>query len=167
MYVSKLLIHSSLVSAFPRAVLSPLSMPWPTTYSVSQQPVACTEPDTSPSQTTLPPTQQLWPPCRRTQRWQPQHMADTQATRCHRPSPPRPSSCPSTMSTRHTDSEGQTNTLPVTEPPTQRLSHHAETSLELVNIQKEGSKYLENGETMTSYMCPTCWPQCILDPRQP
>lgn len=27
-------------------------------------------------------------------------------------------------------------TLPVTEPPPQRLSHHIETSLELVNIQK-------------------------------
>ncbi len=98
-------------------------MPWPTTFSVSQQPVACMELDTSPSQTTLP-TQQLWPLCRRMQQWL-QHMADTQATRCRRPSPPQPSSCPSTMSTRHIDSEGQTTwnndkvTLPVTERPPQ------------------------------------------------
>lgn len=89
-----------LFQTFPRAVRSLLSMPWPTTYSVSQQLVACMEVDTSPSQTTLP-TQRLWPLCRRMQRWRLQHMGDTQAMLFHRPFPPQPSSCPSTTSTRH------------------------------------------------------------------
>lgn len=142
------LIHYNPLSffpAFPRAAQSLLSMPWPTTFSVSQQLVAFMELDMSPSQTTLP-TQRLWPLCRRMQPWL-QHMADTQATRCHRPSLPRPSSCPSTMSTRHIDSEGQTTwnnnkvTLPVTErPPQHRNSVQSVPSYRNVTWTREHPK---------------------------
>lgn len=92
----------SLFCAFSRVVQSPLSMPWPTMYSVFQQLVAYMELAMSPLQTMLP-TQPLWLLFRRMQQLQLQHMEDTLATLCHKPSLQRPSSCLYTMCTRHID----------------------------------------------------------------
>lgn len=122
-----------LTSLSPRDVQSLPSMPWLTTYSASQQPAACMEPGTSPSQTTRP-IRRLWRLCRKTRPWRLRRTEATPATLCHRPSPPQPSSCPSTMSTRHTDWEAETpatsSCLWLKMTSQQCLSHDIETSLE-------------------------------------
>ena len=158
-----------LFSAFLRAVLSLLSTPWPTMCSASRRP-ACTEPDTSPSQTTLL-TRQLWPLCRRT-RWRPQRTEDTPATQCLRPSQPQPSSCPSTMSTRHIESEGQT--YETSKIPCLWLNHQPNVcpiiQTHLLNSWTSKSSkgilsiYLENRNNDISYLS---WSKYVLETRQP
>lgn len=95
-------IQLSFCSSNPRVVQSHLSMPWPTTCSVSLQPGACMELAMSQLLTMLP-TPRLWQLCRRTRRWPLRRTAATQATPCPKPFPQQPSNCLSMTSIRHID----------------------------------------------------------------